>query len=346
MTTLWTVQNGKLLPVSKTALDKEARLETWLEADPSMLGLDIMLVGRQVTTPNGGRIDLLALDRKGRLTILELKRDRTPRDIVAQILDYASWVRTLTTKEVHEIASSYLKKPLANAFSEVFDSPLPDNLNTSHSMVVIASEFDESSKRIVEYLATEHGVNINTAFFNFFKEGEKEYMTADWLMDQQEVDERSAAKKQAPWSGLWYVNVGDGSSRSWEDCRRYGFIAAGNGRHYSQPLENLSIGDPVYAYQKGEGYVGFGKVNQTAVMAKDFAVNGKNLLAMTLKQPNLAHDKDDVELAEYVVGVEWKKTFPIAEAKRFRGAFANQNIVCKLRDIATIEFLKNEFGSD
>jgi hypothetical protein len=210
MTTLWTVQNGKLLPVLKTPLDKEERLETWLEANPSMLGLDIMLIGRQVTTPSGGRIDLLGLDRKGGLTILELKRDRTPRDVVAQILDYASWVRTLTTKEVHEISSTYLNKPIATAFSEAFDSPLPDNLNASHSMVVIASEFDESSKRIVEYLATEHGVNINTAFFNFFKEDDREFMTADWLMDQQEVDERSAAKKQAPWSGIWYVNAGDG----------------------------------------------------------------------------------------------------------------------------------------
>jgi hypothetical protein len=78
-------------------------------------------------------------------------------------------------------------------------------------------------------------------------------------------------------------------------------------------------------------------------MARDFEVDGQLLLDLPLTQPTLAHDKDDPELAEYVVGIEWHKTVPISEAKTFTGAFANQNIVCKLRDPATIEFLKREF---
>jgi hypothetical protein len=47
--------------------------------------------------------------------------------------------------------------------------------------------------------------------------------------------------------------------------------------------------------------------------------------------------------ANYLVAVEWKKTFPLSEAKAFAGVFANQNIVCKLRDTATIEFLRQTF---
>jgi RecB family endonuclease NucS len=38
---------------------------------------------------------VLGLDSEGVLHILELKRDRTPRDVVAQALDYASWVQEL-----------------------------------------------------------------------------------------------------------------------------------------------------------------------------------------------------------------------------------------------------------
>ncbi len=49
---------------------------------------------------------------------------------------------------------------------------------------------------------------------------------------------------------------------------------------------------------------------------------------------------------EYLVAVEWEKTFPLSEAKTFTGAFANQNIVCKLRDTATIEFLQEAFQLD
>jgi hypothetical protein len=46
------------------------------------------------------------------------------------------------------------------------------------------------------------------------------------------------------------------------------------------------------------------------------------------------------------VGVEWRKTFPLSEAKTFVGVFANQNIVCKLRQTATVDFLRREFSID
>jgi hypothetical protein len=44
-----------------------------------------------------------------------------------------------------------------------------------------------------------------------------------------------------------------------------------------------------------------------------------------------------------VVSVKWIKTFSREQAKTFRGAFANQNVVCKLRHQETLEFLKKEF---
>ncbi|MAO55985.1 MAG: hypothetical protein CMM61_09815 [Rhodospirillaceae bacterium] len=59
----------------------------------------------------------------------------------------------------------------------------------------------------------------------------------------------------------------------------------------------------------------------------------------------LLHDQDDPDLSEHVVGIDWKMTLPISEAKTFAGAFANQNVVCKLRDPATLEFLRAEFGA-
>src|SRR3546814_13463893 len=73
-------------------------------------------IGREVTIENGGRIDILAIDREGDLSIIELKRDRTPREVIAQVPDYASWVAGLTTKQVHDIALPKLAKPLAAAF--------------------------------------------------------------------------------------------------------------------------------------------------------------------------------------------------------------------------------------
>jgi len=345
MTSLWKISGEKLEKVAAGSLSSEDKLESWIAGDPAILGLDIMLIGRQVTTDFGGRIDLLGINREGDINIIELKRDRTPREVVAQVLDYASWVSKLTTKRVHDLAQKHLGQPLPKAFREHFDAPLPENLNNAHSMVIVAGSLDSSSQRIVEYLAEECGISINTAFFNFFADGGHEYLAADWLMDQDEVAWKAESKTKAPWTGVWYANVGEGQSRSWDDMVKYGFLAAGGGTFYSRRLDQLNAGDPVFAYQKKMGYVGFGIVGEKSVMVKDFLVDGQPLLSLPLKQSNLGHDRDDTELAEYAVRVEWQKTFPLTEAKTFDGAFANQNVVCRLRDPQTIEFLKSAFST-
>jgi hypothetical protein len=182
-----------------------------------------------VPTDHGKFIDLLAMDATGGLIIIELKKDRTPREIVAQVLDYASWVRSLSTLEVYERAEKYLSARLVTAFRERFDQGIPEQLNATHSMLIVASELDAASRRIVEYLSEEHGLAINTAFFNVFEVDGLEWLTTDFLLDQDEVEERSERKVRAPWSGYYFVNAGLGEHRSWGDMKRYGFICAGGG---------------------------------------------------------------------------------------------------------------------
>ena len=85
-------------PVSLTlsALPSEQLLEDMIVRAPEILSGQWMLIGRQEQTGQGGRIDLLAIAPDASLVLIELKRDRTPREIVAQALDYASWVEALT----------------------------------------------------------------------------------------------------------------------------------------------------------------------------------------------------------------------------------------------------------
>jgi hypothetical protein len=40
---------------------------------------------------------VLGVDVEGRIHVIELKRDRTPREVVAQILDYGSWALGFAT---------------------------------------------------------------------------------------------------------------------------------------------------------------------------------------------------------------------------------------------------------
>ena len=344
MTSLYAISNGNLRPAIRRALSNESMIENWVENDPGLLGLDAMIIGRQVPTDHGKFIDLLAMDAKGELIIIELKKDRTPRDIVAQVLDYASWVRTLTTPEVYDLAEKYLGARLVTKFREKFAETIPEQLNATHSMLIVASELDAASRRIVEYLSEEHGLAINTVFFNVFEADGREWLTTDFLLDQDEVEERSERKVRAPWSGYYFVNAGLGEHRSWEDMKRYGFIAAGGGEFYSKRLKQLNIGDEIFVYDKGNGYIGYGVVTSEMVLASEFMTSKGLLFDQHLTAPGIKRPGAAVEEAECVVGVDWRRTIDPANAKKFKGAFANQNIVCKLRDEATVDFLVSEFG--
>ena len=71
----------------------EKDLEDWVEHNPSILGGDrVLIIATQKSIPGVGRLDLLGIDQSGSLVIIELKRYSTPRDAVAQALDYASWL--------------------------------------------------------------------------------------------------------------------------------------------------------------------------------------------------------------------------------------------------------------
>lgn len=346
MSQLWKIVDGSLSRVDKIALQREDMLENWIAKDPSIIALDTLIITRQ-HQKYGGRIDLLGLDRDGGLTIIELKRDKTPRDVVAQILDYASWIRQLTTREIYDLAFQHHKKSLPDVFRERFGETIPEILNTTHRMLIVASELDDSSKRIVEYLAEVHKIDINTAFFHSFSTEGDQYLVADWLMDKQQVRERAEEKTKAPWSGYYYVNIGHGEIRSWNDMRKYGFIAAGHGKVYSSRLFQLSIGDPVFAYQKGKGYLGYGIATSEAMLAKNLILPcGRALSQVPLEKDGVLYAPDDLDLAEYAVGIEWKKTFSLEEGQWLEGGFANQNIVCKLRHQATLDYLFKTFEVD
>ena len=194
---VWEILDGDdLKEIRRERLGLEERIENWLEKDISIISDELLVIGRQVETGFGGAIDILCLDSNGDVVILELKRDRTPREIVAQILDYASWVRDLSNEQITDIANGYLKEegPLEGAFRNRFDVELPEILNERHKMLIIASEIDSSSERIIEYLSDEYGVGINAATFQYFRDDEREFLARTFLAEPSQVEYRTQTK--------------------------------------------------------------------------------------------------------------------------------------------------------
>jgi len=182
-------------------LDTEARLEKLLIRDISTISDDLLIIGEQVTTDFGGAIDLLCLDRNGDVVIVELKRERTPRDVTAQALDYASWVRDLSAERIIEIANTYLgsEGSLEEAFKQRFGADLPEALNTDHKMLIVASEIDANSERIITYLSSSYGVPINAVTFQYFCEDKKELLARVFLIEPSQAEPSSGKRRLLSW---------------------------------------------------------------------------------------------------------------------------------------------------
>ena len=145
---IWRVDHG-LETIRFKELEQESALQQIIADDISVVDSRLMVIGREVMTQYGGRVDVLAIDADGNLVVIELKRNRTPREVVAQILDYGSWVRNLTADEIAEsfidYQVRYLKtgtpKSINDAFQERFGT-VPDTLNSSHQLIIVAGSLD------------------------------------------------------------------------------------------------------------------------------------------------------------------------------------------------------------
>lgn len=343
MSDLFKIKDGKLVQASRATLASEAMIEGWVRDNPALIGLSVLILGQQVVTPDRGRIDLLGLTKDGSLVIIELKRDRTPREIIAQVLDYASWVANLTTRDIHALCESQNGRRLSEMYQERFGGSPPDVLNATHQMMIVAGSMDEATKRIVEYLSEHHNIGINVSFFSIFEADGNQWMTTDLLLEQEEVTERATRKARAPWSGYWYLTAGAEESVPWADLRQHGYVVASGGKWYSDGLARLSKGDRVFFYQKNTGYLGYGVVTQEMCAADDFILADGSRLIDVVRHSYFTEFGADPEKRAYVIGVDWKATVDRKDAKTFPGIFANQNIACKLYDEKTASFLASAF---
>ena len=317
-------------------LSSEQLLENMIVQEPRIISSEWMLIGRQEITPYNGRIDLLAIAPDASLVLIELKRGRTPREIIAQALDYASWVEQLTPDRIAEIFERFSGgKSLYKAFQEHFGNELDEeSLNQSHQIIIVASELDPSTQRIINYLNA-RDIAVNAISFQVFKHGEDDLLSRAWLIDPDETQANATVTSYSkgdkePWNGEFYASYG---GRNWEDARKYGFISGGGGNWYSQTLKLLSRGDRVWVNIPKKGYVGVCRVIEPIQSIKDFKVkdeSGEIPILDALSNPdNYAIYSNDPERAEYFVRVEWLNTLTEDNAISEVGLFGNQNTVCK-----------------
>ncbi len=186
-------------------LHEESILEEWLESNPDGILEDgrILIIGRQVRTDLGGIIDLLGVDREGNVVVVELKRDRTPRDVVAQALEYAAFAARLDVDalegilRVHEHDESL---SLTDCHRECFSVGQSEAVafNKDQHVVVVGQKVTPAIRQTASFLGSK-GIHVTCVEFTFFEAaGGGRLLSQEIVVGREHVKPRRVTSEPLP----------------------------------------------------------------------------------------------------------------------------------------------------
>jgi hypothetical protein len=166
----WQIINDRLTPVSSSMSENGRKerdhLELWIKSNPEILGSDIAIIGEQVQTKSGP-LDFIAIDEHGYITIIELKRDRLERSVIAQAIDYASDVASFDSEKLDEICQKFTGKPLSDYLDEKFDVNIEEiDVNQKQHILLVGFSITESLERMINWLS-QNDVVVNAIYLQY-----------------------------------------------------------------------------------------------------------------------------------------------------------------------------------
>lgn len=208
-----------ILEKAKTdSIDYEKDFENWLENSPYVLFDDdemnsVIWIGRQPTANLGETDkypDLIGIDSSGDLVIVELKKGKTPREVVAQILEYASWGASLDYEALDQIAMSYYRqkdpyfeKNLLQVYREAFfpdaEEDVSVEFNRKQKLFVVAEEITPIIRQVASYLRTNCNLEIFCLEFEVLKSKQGDYfISTDKIVGHEAVAKQKQGVSNVP----------------------------------------------------------------------------------------------------------------------------------------------------
>ena len=156
--------NNALIPLQNKSFNEAGfkerpHLQKWIAQEPSCLGEELLIIQEEFQgfSETNERLDLLALDKEGRLVIIENKLDDSGKDVIGQAQKYASYCASMTTDQICQIYQKHLHsgnaRDLIAEFLDVDDlSEVKLNPGFSQRLFLIAGNFRKEVTSAVIWL--------------------------------------------------------------------------------------------------------------------------------------------------------------------------------------------------
>jgi hypothetical protein len=198
------------ITLAEAGFTERAHLQEWVLAHPEIIGDGILVLTSEFDTWRSSsgaerdRLDILGLDRTGRLVVTELKRDRAPDTVDMQAVKYAAMASRFTPEAV---ASQYVEfnrrrgvvlsdEQATTQLIEHTGSELDPDLLRQPRIVLIASAFPATVTATVVWL-TEMGLDATLVRVQAYRTENDVVVTASQLYPIADVEAFTVAPVRA-----------------------------------------------------------------------------------------------------------------------------------------------------
>lgn len=183
-------------------------LQEWIAKEPNVFGDDdpLLIIQKEFDgfSDTKERLDLLALDKKGHLVIIENKLDDSGKDVVWQSIKYASYCSQLDTNGIIDIYQKYIgsssnaKEKILEFLEKDEDETLSLNTGNTQRIFMVAGNFQKEVTSAVLWLR-EFGIDVSCFEVTPYADKDNIYIDFDQVIPPKNAKDymiRLASKKQ------------------------------------------------------------------------------------------------------------------------------------------------------
>lgn len=173
-------------------LSERNDLQEWITGNPNILGENLLIIQKEFDgfLNTNERLDLLALDERGKLVIIENKLDDSGKDVVWQALKYVSYCATLTEGKICDIYQQYLGNNgiAAEKIAEFYDEQdiRLNPANNGQRIILVAANFRKEVTSTVLWLYN-YGIDITCIKVTPYKDNDKLYLDVERILPIQDI---------------------------------------------------------------------------------------------------------------------------------------------------------------
>jgi hypothetical protein len=175
-------------------------LQRLLKTSLSILGDDLFLIAEEFSQweDSRRRVDLLAVDRKGSLVVIELKRSEDGGHMELQAVRYAAMVSTLTFQQAVAAHAKFSELGVANAEAAMLDflevPEPPDDFGQTVRIILVSPEFSRELTTAVLWLNS-NGLDIRCVRLRPYSLEERTLLEVDQVIPLREAQEYTVRLK-------------------------------------------------------------------------------------------------------------------------------------------------------